>query len=77
MPRKTQILSISLPANMTKAVDTLSRQTDQTRSELIRNALREYLLDMQEDRERFLTAYQSTRNERVYSMQEIREKYDL
>jgi metal-responsive CopG/Arc/MetJ family transcriptional regulator len=65
MPRKTNILSISLPPAMTKAVDELSKQTDQTRSELIRSALREYILDAREDKKRFLEAYKSVRKSKA------------
>ncbi len=77
MPRKTNVLSISLPPALTKAVDTLSKRTDQTRSELMRNALREYILDANEDRERFLDAYNSTRKEKTYTMSELRKRCNL
>ena len=77
MPRKTNVLSISLPNNLTKAVDILSKETDQTRSELIRNALREYVSDMQEDRKRFLEAYKETRKEKTISLESLRIRYKL
>ena len=51
MPRQTSVLSISLPKSLTKEVDKLSKQTSQTRSELMRSALREYMLNLQEDAE--------------------------
>ncbi|TAL50164.1 ribbon-helix-helix protein, CopG family [Patescibacteria group bacterium] len=51
MPRQTTILSVSLPQAMTKTINKLSRQTSQTRSELIRNAVREYIVNRQEDAE--------------------------
>ena len=77
MTRKTKILSVSLPPTLTKAVDELSKQTDQTRSELMRNALREYLLDVKEDRQRFIEAYKLTRDEKTYNMDELRASCDL
>ncbi|KKW32224.1 MAG: Ribbon-helix-helix protein, CopG family [Candidatus Uhrbacteria bacterium GW2011_GWA2_52_8d] len=49
MPRQTTVLSVSLPPKLSKAVDKLSKQTSQTRSELIRNALRDYILNFEED----------------------------
>ena len=77
MARKTKILSISLPEQLTKAMDTLSKETDQTRSELVRNALREYLMDVQDDRKRFLEAYRETRGGKMITMEQLRRKYDL
>lgn len=77
MQRHTKTLTVSLPPNMTRAVDELSVQTDQTRNELIRNALREYLLDIQEDRKRFLKAYRQTRKEKTITFGALRKKYDL
>ncbi len=77
MPRKTDILSISLPKSMTKSIDALSAQTEQTRSELMRNALREYLLDVNEDREKFLDAYKNTRKEKTFTMKELRTRCNL
>ena len=77
MSRKSHILSISLPDNLTKAVDTITKQTDQSRSELVRNALREYLLNMDDDRARFLEAYRETRKEKLITMDELRTRYQL
>ncbi len=77
MPRISNVLSISLPPNLTKAVDALSKKTDQTRSELIRNALREYVLDASEDKARFIEAYKATRNEKTKSLAQIRKQYNL
>lgn len=77
MSRQTKVLSISLPEGLTKAMDVLSKQTDQTRSELVRSALHDYILDMAEDRERFLVAYQATRGGRTISMEALRRKYGL
>ncbi len=77
MSRKTQILSISLPKGMTQLIDDLSAQMDQTRSELMRNALREYVLDVKEDRKRFLEAYKDTRKQKTYSMKELRSRCNL
>ncbi len=77
MLRKTNIVSISLPMNLTKAVDTLSKQTNQTRSELVCNALREYLTDLENDRKRFIKVLKSTRNEKTISMDALRKKYNL
>ncbi|NQV90520.1 ribbon-helix-helix protein, CopG family [Candidatus Uhrbacteria bacterium] len=77
MARQTKILSISLPVGLTKAMDILSKQTEQTRSELVRSALHEYIMDTAEDRERFLEAYKTTREEKTISMEALRKKYDL
>lgn len=77
MSRQTKVLSISLPTGLTKAMNVLSKQTEQTRSELIRSAIHEYILDMAEDRERFLEAYQTTRGGRIISMETLRKKYGL
>ncbi|GEM_PF-4353316 len=51
MARQTTVLSVSLPQTMTKAIDKISKQTSQTRSELIQNALREYMRNLREDAE--------------------------
>lgn len=58
-------------------MDVLSKQTEQTRSELIRSAVHDYILDMAEDRERFLEAFQATRGGKIISMEALRKKYDL
>lgn len=76
----TQIVktvTVSLPGKLTHAVDLLSKKTDQSRSELISIAVREFLLDVKEDREHFLEAFKKTRREKVFSMSELRQKYDL
>ena len=77
MSRKTQVLTISLPKNLSSAIDELSEQTAQTRSELIRNALREYLFDAEEDRIRFLKAYKATRKEPLKDFDDLIQKYNL
>jgi len=77
MSRKTDILSVSFPHNLTKAIDAISKKTDQTRSELIRSALRDYILDMEGDRQRFVDAYAATRKEKTMSLENLRKKYDL
>lgn len=77
MPRQTKVLSISLPTGLTKVMDVLSKQTEQTRSELIRSALHDYILDIAEDRERFLEAYQATRGGKTIFLEALRKKYDL
>ncbi len=77
MPRQTNIVTISIPKNLTRTMNSLSKQTDQTRSELVRNALRAYFLDMADDRERFLEVYRSTRKQKKMSMADLRKKYGL
>ena len=77
MPRATNVLTISLPYQLSHAVDELTRQTEQTRSELVRQALRDYLVDVHEDRQRFLQAYRKTRKEKFISMEAFRKKYGL
>ena len=77
MPRNTNIVSVSLPPNLAEAMDILSKQTDQTRSELVRNALREYITDLEDDRKRFLEAYKITRKEKTISMKMLKKKYNL
>ena len=77
MSRQTKVISLSFPAGLAKAMDTLSKQTAQTRSELMRSALHDYMLDMAQDRERFLEAYQATRGGTMISMGALRRKYGL
>ena len=77
MPRTSNVISISLPPNLSKAVDELSKQTDQTRSELMRDALREYIMDLEEDKKRFLKAYKETRGQKTISLKALRKKYKL
>ena len=43
MGRTTQIISISVPPDMTCQIDRLARIESRTRSELLREALRRYL----------------------------------
>lgn len=77
MSRTSKILSISVPAKLSRAMDKLSKQTAQTRSELVRNAVREYIIDSNEDRERFLEAYKATRGQKTLSLEDLQKKYDL
>ena len=77
MPRETNILSISLPSRLARSVDELARLTEQNRSELIRSALRSYIMENMEDRERFLKAYRATRREPTISLKRLKKKYRL
>ena len=43
MGRTTQVISISLPPEMTRQIDRLAKNESRTRSELLREALRRYL----------------------------------
>ena len=69
--------TVSLPVKLTDAVDVLGKKIDQSRSALVSMAVREFLLDVKEDRDRFLEAYKKTRREKVLSLPELRKKYDL
>lgn len=73
----TKTFTVSLPWKLTNAVDVLSKKTDQSRSEFISIAVREFLLDVQEDREHYLEAFKKTRKEKILSMPQLRKKYDL
>ncbi len=77
MARKTKIVSVSLPEKMAKAIDLLSEEMDQTRSELIRDAVRDYLIDAHRDRERFLEIYAATRGEKMVPLEEFRKECGL
>jgi CopG family transcriptional regulator/antitoxin EndoAI len=44
MPRKSSILSISLPAELTSDLDAMASQERRSRSELVREAVRQYIL---------------------------------
>jgi CopG family transcriptional regulator/antitoxin EndoAI len=44
MPRKSSILSISLPPELTSDLDAVASQERRSRSELIREAVRQYIL---------------------------------
>ncbi len=54
-------MSVSLPTALTKAINALAVSTHQNRSELVRSALREYIIDATEERERFVKAYKTAR----------------
>lgn len=40
--RTTKVITVSLPADLLKLADTMAKQEGRTRSELVREALREY-----------------------------------
>lgn len=44
MPRKSSILSISLPPELTSDLDAVASQERRSRSELVREAVRQYIL---------------------------------
>lgn len=70
-------MSVSLPRMLTKAIDALATSTQQNRSELVRSALREYIADAGEERERFIRAYKATRKEATVSLARLKKKYAL
>ncbi|MBI4334531.1 MAG: ribbon-helix-helix protein, CopG family [Chloroflexi bacterium] len=43
MPRTTRVITLSLPPDMAKQVEDLSREEGRTKSELFREALRRYI----------------------------------
>lgn len=47
MPRKTRILSFTVTPEMEKKIKELAQQQNMTQSELIRHALRSYMLKFQ------------------------------
>lgn len=77
MARSTKILSVSLPASFLKAVEELAEQTDQTKSELIRNALRAYMAEEEWYRQRFLDAYKETKDEPFYPLDQVKKEFKL
>ena len=44
MPRKSSVLSISLPSDLALDLDSAARQERRSRSELVREAVRQYVL---------------------------------
>lgn len=70
-------MSVSLPTTLTKAIDALAANTHQNRSELVRSALREYIVDAGEERERFVKAYKATRKESSMTLSHLKKKYAL
>jgi CopG family transcriptional regulator/antitoxin EndoAI len=44
MPRKSSILSVSFPAELTSDLDAMASQERRSRSELVREAVRQYIL---------------------------------
>jgi CopG family transcriptional regulator/antitoxin EndoAI len=44
MPRKSSILSVSFPAELTSDLDAMASQERRSRSELVREAVRQYVL---------------------------------
>ncbi len=77
MSTQATVLSISLPTTMTRAIDRIAKSTDQNRSELVRHALRDYILDLEEDRKRFIEAYQATRHEPLITHAELKKRLRL
>ena len=77
MSPRSAIISVSMPRKLAKAIDKVSQETFRARSELVRNAVSDYLAEMEEDRLMFLKAYDSTRNEKIFTLEEIRKKYHL
>ncbi len=74
MPGGAHIWSISLPKHMSQTVDRLAKLTDQSRSELVRHALREYVADMEGDRQRFVEAYQATRRQKIFTHAQLKKE---
>lgn len=65
-----------MPAKLSRLVDKYAKINSQTRSELMRDALREYIADMK-DQKRFEEAYKETRNQKSVSIKQMRKKYNL
>lgn len=75
--RTTNILTVSVPPRYIKAIESLRKRTDQTKSELVRDALRSYLIEQEEDRRRFLGAYKATRKESLKDLQKLKKELCL
>ncbi len=75
--RTTNILTVSVPPRYIQAIERLRKRTDQTKSELVRDALRSYLIEQEEDRRRFLDAYKATRKESLKDLQKLKKELCL
>lgn len=75
--RTTKILSVSVPPRYLQAIESMRKQTDQTKSELVRDALRLYLVEQEEDRRRFLEAYKATRKEPLKDLKRLKKELGL
>ncbi len=75
--RSTAILSVSVPPRYIRAIESVRRRTDQTKSELVRDALRSYLIEQSEDRQRFLSAYKATRKESLKDLEKLKKELCL
>lgn len=75
--RTTNILTVSVPPRYIQAIERLRKRTDQTKSELVRDALRSYLIEQEEDRRRFLGAYKATRKESLKDLQKLKKELCL
>jgi len=68
---QTQTFNIALPANLVKKVDEVAKREYRNRSELIREALRIYLQDMQEWKEIFASSEKAMKKMGIKSEEEV------
>lgn len=74
----TNIISISLPAALAKAMDRLAKGRAETRSEFVRAAIRERILDEQEELAHFNAAMKaSKKGDRLYTLAEVKKELGI
>jgi metal-responsive CopG/Arc/MetJ family transcriptional regulator len=71
------IISISLPASLAKTMDRMAKECSQTRSEFVRGAIRERILDEQEELARFNHAVKVSKNDKRYSLEEVKKQLGI
>lgn len=77
MSRTANVFSVSLPEALVKEIDRLAKKSDQNRSELIREVLREFLDELHEEAAYFKKVYRATRHEKVITHEELKKKLKL
>lgn len=71
------VISISLPPALTKTVDKLAKANHQTRSELIRAALHDYIEEEKAEARYAMEVYRKTRNEKTYTLDQVKKMLKL
>lgn len=71
------VISISLPAALTKTVDKLAKANHQTRSEFVRAALHDYIAEEEAEARYALKVYHETRNDKTYTHAEVKKMLGL
>lgn len=72
MQKQSEVISISMSPFLLKVVEKIAKLRECNRSEVVREALRWYVEELNEDSARFVQVYDATRKEKLHTLAEVK-----